>query len=74
MSKTYTRTATEHETGRPVTRVHEVITSPGRVAVRKYRNGQSQPGYAEDVRTRFPALTAWRVGMTLRRDGYRRTA
>jgi hypothetical protein len=72
MSVIYTRTIAEGP--KTVHREQEVIVSPGRVSVRKYRDGQSQPGYGQDVRTRFPNLTAWRVGRVLRRDGYTRRA
>jgi hypothetical protein len=72
MTVTYARTLTEGQ--KAVRDVRHVIVKPGRVAVVKYRNGVSRAGYHEDIRTRFPALTAWRVGRALRRDGYTRQA
>lgn len=66
----YTRAATEHPSGRTVTREQRVIVSPGRVVVRKFRDGAAQTAYHDDIRTRFPAFTAWRVGLVLRREGY----
>lgn len=72
MTTIYTRTVAEGR--KTVTREQHVLVSPGRVAVMKYRDGTSQPGYHRCIRTRFPAFTAWRVGRVLRRDGYGRTA
>jgi len=64
----YARTATEG--GRVVAREERVTALPGRVCIRKFRDGRSRPGHGLEIRTRFPAFTAWRVGRALRRDGY----